>query len=179
VRLRPLPASAKKLLESLNAPPALVAHLTLTHDVAAAIVQRLDKKWPGLTFDREAVRLGAAIHDVGKVRCPLELTAPGDKHEGEGEKLLLSLGWPQAHARFCRTHGQWNEESPLEDLLVALANTIWNGERDARLEDATAVHLARQLREEPWQVYLALDDLLTDLTVDTDARLEWSTGHRF
>ena len=174
---RPLPISALELLARLDAPARLVAHLTLTHEVAGGLLEQLLRRWPTLPVDREAVLFGAATHDAGKARCVEELSAPGNRHEREGESLLLSLGVPPEWARFCRTHGAWNEESPLEDLLAALADTIWKGKRDASLEDAAFSRIATLAQEVRCKVYLALDDILTELAQDADARLAWQRNH--
>jgi hypothetical protein len=120
-----------------------------------------------------AVLFGAATHDAGKARCPNELSAPGSAHEKEGERLLLSLGVAPELARFCRTHGQWGETSPLEDLSVALADKVWKGKRDSRLEDVVADRVAVLTQTERWSAYMALDDILTELTADADVRLVW------
>ena len=173
MRPRPLPPAAQELLQNLDAPPRLVAHLTLTHDVAASLVDALMQRWPAVPVDREVVRFGAAVHDAGKVVHRNELLGSGAEHEAAGEQLLVSLGVAPELARFCRTHGQWSEESPLEDLLVAEADTVWKGKRNTRLDDAVAAHLAGLTNEEPWSVYLALDDLLTDLARDAEKRLAW------
>lgn len=47
--------SVEALLFSENAPPRLVAHLTLVHDVALRLVAGVAKAWPRLSFDKEAV----------------------------------------------------------------------------------------------------------------------------
>ena len=179
MRPRPLPPAAQDLLQRLDA-PRLVAHLTLTHDVAASLVDALMRRWPALPLDREEVRFGAAIHDAGKAMHSAELSGPGAEHEAAGERLLVSLGVAPELARFCRTHGQWSEEFPLEDLLVAEADTVWKGKRSSRLDDAVAAHLAALTGEEPWSVYLALDDILNDLARDAEKRLAWqgNTGSR-
>lgn len=39
--LAPLPAQVVRLLEALHAPPRLVAHLRLVHDVARTIISRI------------------------------------------------------------------------------------------------------------------------------------------
>ena len=120
---------------------------------------------------------GAAIHDIGKCLHPEEQSRPGHQHEAAGETLLIECGIAPARARFCRTHGEWKSESPLEDLLVALADKIWKGKRDELLEDAVVASIVHQTGEERWKVYLALDDALTELAKDADARLAWQGSH--
>jgi hypothetical protein len=173
MKLRPLPNRVREILTLLDAPPRLVAHLTLTHDVAVSLLAQLLQRWPALPVNQDAVLFGSATHDVGKARYIEELSAPGDKHEQGGEKLLLSLGVPSEHARFCRTHGTWNEESPLDDLLVALADTIWKGKRNERLENALVERIASLTREEAWKVFAEVDDILSEFAIRADERLNW------
>lgn len=54
---RPLPTSIRQLCEKLEAPPQLIAHLTLVHDTAMQIVSRLRQQFRMLSFDVEAVLL--------------------------------------------------------------------------------------------------------------------------
>ncbi|HEV8191355.1 MAG TPA: HDIG domain-containing protein [Ktedonobacterales bacterium] len=98
--MRPLPEEAARLLDQYQAPPRLVAHLSLVHEVVCTLMEALNLTWPSLQYDREAVRLGAAIHDIGKVLVPRELTQPGHEHELVGEALLLQQGMPPYVARF-------------------------------------------------------------------------------
>ncbi|MFN3648051.1 MAG: HD domain-containing protein [Armatimonadota bacterium] len=177
MKLHPLPSRARELLTGTGAPPLLMAHLTVTHEVAAALLAGLSARWPELELDTEAVLFGAATHDLGKVRHPQELSAPGTRHEAEGERLLLELGIAARLARFCRSHGEWGAESPLEDLLVALADKVWKGCRIPELEDLITTRLSEQLGLERWSVYLALDDMLAEIAQRADERLRWLEGH--
>ena len=72
----------------------------------------IDRAWPGLPYARPAVLLGAATHDIGKVLCPAEIQGPGGAHETAGEALLLAHGFRADEARFARTHGHWQGDSP-------------------------------------------------------------------
>ena len=175
MHLEPLPTEVADLLRRLMAPPRLVAHLTLVHDVACTLTARLDAAWPTLAYDRTAVRIGAAIHDVGKTVHPEELTHPGHAHEQAGERLLLAQGFPEALARFARTHSQWAAApaSQPEDLLVALADGWWRGKRDDQLEAAVGRWIAHQTQAAHWQVFASLDDIATSITTSADARLAW------
>lgn len=175
--MQPLPQQVLDLLKELEAPERLVAHLALVHDVAVALIQALDQTWPGLTYDRQAVLIGAATHDVGKILYRQELTGPGKMHEAYGPALLQRHAFPEEYARFARTHGQWDSEPApnLEDLLVALADTIWKGKRNERLEDKIVHHLARAGTEELWAIYVNLDEIICPITRDADARLAWHT----
>jgi hypothetical protein len=78
--LRPLPDQAAQLLEDLEAPPRLAAHLRLVHDVAHQLLAWVTGRYPALRVDREAVLFGAATHDIGKTAHIAELSGPGSAH---------------------------------------------------------------------------------------------------
>ena len=176
--IRPLPGPVVRLLVRLGAPSRLIAHLTLTHDVAGTLTEEVDRRWPRLGYDREAVLFGAATHDIGKTQEQQELFHPGKEHEQLGEELLLREGIPPESARFCRTHGNWNSGSAIEDLLVALADAIWKGKRDDTLEELVLHYISTRESDEPWRVYIELDDLLCELGKDADERLVWQGMHQ-
>ena len=138
LHLAALPPAVSALLEREGASPRLVAHLTLVHDVSFRLLRRLRKSWPQLVVDVDAVAFGAATHDIGKARHPVELLEPGKLHEADGERLLLEQGTSPALARFARTHGAWEEAVTLslEDLLVVVADTAWKARRAKALDDA-------------------------------------------
>jgi hypothetical protein len=97
----------------------------LVHDVACALTARLDAVWPALRHDHAAVRLGAALHDIGKTVHRGELIHPGHAHEQAGEALLLSSGYSGNIVRFARTQAQWykNPNVQAENLCrVCLMN---------------------------------------------------------
>jgi hypothetical protein len=172
---RDLPADARQILEKLHAPARLVAHLTLVHDVAADLIRALRTRWPDLPFDQDAVLFGAATHDIGKVLHPDELEGPGNDHEKDGPSLLERLGIPPERARFARTHATWNHEAELtcEDLLVALADTSWKGQRDEELEKLLASRIASLQGIEKWEAFMALDEMLERVAGAADERLAW------
>jgi putative nucleotidyltransferase with HDIG domain len=174
-----LPEDVLRLLTSLNASPRLVAHLTLVYTTAVALVTAVDASWPTLVYDRQAVLFGAATHDIGKTQHPNELSQAGHEHESAGEALLHERGYPAALARFARTHGQWLvvADAQLEDLLVALADALWRGKRDERLETQVCRHIAEQTGQPIWQVFATLDDIATEISTDADARLAWQNSH--
>jgi hypothetical protein len=122
--VHPMPPEAVTLLHHLHAPPRLVAHLRLVHDVATQLVAGLQQTYPTLALQSAEVLFGAATHDSGKIVHPEELSQPGHQHEAAGELLLLQHGVPPHLARFARTHAAWHHpDTSLEDLLVALADT--------------------------------------------------------
>ena len=171
---RPLPPVAQKLCQNLDAPLRLVAHLTLVHDAAVGIVKGLRQRFPTLSFDEEAVLFGAASHDFGKVLHPAELTGPGSRHEDDGPGLLERHCVSPQLARFARTHGAWSREGlPIEDLLVALADTIWKGQRLDTLEAKVVARIAETTGMEQWDVFDKLDGLLNEIATQGDERLAW------
>ena len=119
------------------------------------------------------VRFGAATHDIGKVLHQNELDGHGSRHEEDGPNLLLEYGYTPEQSRFARTHGSWRTEPDLtvEDLLVALADTCWKGQRESELETMIATMISQQLGLESWEVFLALDDVLEEVTCRAEERL--------
>jgi len=170
-----LPSETLGILAKYDAPPGLVAHLTVVYDAAITLIQQLNACWPQLVYDQEGVLIGAATHDIGKAVYTHELTGPGSQHEVIGPQLLLESGLPENRARFARTHARWEQEPDvqLEDLLVAFADTIWKGKRDEALEQAIAYQIAQRCQEESWQAYMELDDIACELTKNSDARILW------
>lgn len=157
---RPLPEAAKRLCEKLRAPASLVAHLGLVHDAAVELLDALHAKLPHLPVDREAVLFGAATHDLGKVMYPFEEVNPGERHHAFGSALLEDCGVSVYLARFARTHGAWKVEPdlPLEDLLVAMADTVYKGRRIVELEYLTAVRISAFCGLEQAEAQAILDD---------------------
>jgi hypothetical protein len=171
---RPLPTPVRQLCEKLDAPDRLIAHLTLVHDAGVEIVDGLQQQFPMLNFYAEAVLFGAASHDLGKVLHPDELTGPGNRHETDGSGLLEANGISQELARFARTHGAWSREDlPLQDLLVALADCVWKGQRLEALEAQVVSRIAEQTGREAWEVFDKLDGLLDEIAHHGDERLAW------
>jgi hypothetical protein len=171
---RSLPPPVPHLLGMLDAPPRLVAHLALVHDAAMGTVEGLDGQFPQLDFDRSGVLFGAATHDLGKVEHPSELTGPGSQHEATGPVILEAHGVPPQLARFARTHGAWSSQAlPLEDLLVALADTVWKGQRLEDLEFLVVAQLAELTGTEPWETFSRLDGILDQIASRGEERLAW------
>ncbi|MDX3663511.1 HD domain-containing protein [Streptomyces sp. ID05-26A] len=175
--LRPLPAAAETVLSDLHAPPRLVAHLRAVHDVACELVEWVSRHHPSVSVDREAVLYGAATHDIGKVLHPNELSGPGSAHEPAGHALLLERGISERLARFARTHASWTEPGiSLEELLVSLADKVWKAKRVPELEQLVTERLAEAVGQEPWEVFMALDDELDRIASGADARLAFQSS---
>jgi hypothetical protein len=177
--VRGLPGEARRVLERLDVPPRLVAHLALVHDVAADLLEAFQACWPDLAIDKAAVLFGAATHDVGKVLYPDELTGPGRGHEHAGPGLLEQLGVSPDRSRFARTHGTWSQEAglPLEDLVVALADTCWKGKRREELESTLASRIAGLQGIAEWDAFMALDEIVAGIAGQADERLAWQGRH--
>ena len=174
-----LPLEARDILAKYAAPPRLVAHLTIVHDVALKLIRHLKTSWPMLEFDHQRVLFGAATHDIGKTIATNELTGPGTQHEEIGPQLLFERGFSEEYARFARTHARWDREAAvqLEDTLVAFADTIWKGKRDEALEQEIAQQIARQCHQELWQVFIKLDNIACDLAKDAHDCILWQGKH--
>ncbi|MFD8598056.1 HD domain-containing protein [Kitasatospora sp. NPDC059646] len=171
LRLCPLPDEVTLLLRELAAPPRLVAHLRLVHDTAARLTDGVAAYCPALEFDRAAVLFGAATHDIGKTVHRAELSGPGSAHEPAGRELLLAAGVAPRLARFAAGHGSWGPGTGVEDLLVSLADKVWKNKRVPDLEDLLVDALVRAGAGERWEVFLALDELLTAIGDGAEERL--------
>jgi HD domain-containing protein len=176
--LAPLPAEVSALLEELEAPPRLAAHLGLVHEVACQLTGALAQRFPEVVVDSDAVHFGAATHDIGKVDHPAELSGPGSAHEIAGYELLLRHGFDERKARFARTHASWGEPGiQVEDLLVSVADKVWKGARVTDLEQRLIDALAAATGRPPWEAFLELDDVLGGLAADADRRLAFQAAH--
>lgn len=175
--LRPLPASAETLLEELQASPRLVAHLRAVHDVACQLADWIQRHYPGVEVDRDAVAFGAALHDIGKVAHSGELSGPGSAHEPAGYELLLAHGVEERLARFARDHASWAAASSTEGLLVSLADKVWKAKRVPELEQLVTERLAAASGQEPWEAFMALDDALGRIAEDADRRLAFQASY--
>jgi hypothetical protein len=169
----PLPGVAVELLEALDAPPRLAAHLRAVHHVAHRLTGDLATE--GLEFDSAAVLFGAATHDIGKVRHPEELEHPGHEHERAGYELLLGYGVPHHLARFAGSHGTswYDPDAPTDDLLVSLADKIWKGSRVTELEQ----RVLERIDGEEWDAFLRLDNVLGPLAGNADELLAFQGRH--
>lgn len=119
----------------------------------------------------------AATHDIGKTLHPPELSGPGSLHEEAGRDLLLAQGLSPRLARFAATHATWTApDVEIEDLLVSTADKVWKNKRVPDLEDRVAAWLCRTTGREPWEEFLALDDLLCRIGEGADGRLAFQSS---
>lgn len=160
---------ALALLARLGAPAHLLRHHALVAEAAAQLTAGLSAYSP--SFDAEEVLLGAALHDAGKIQHPAEMRGPGALHEEAGRALLEAEGY-RCIARFCVSHGQWDDDAlPLEDLLVALADKLWKGKRVAELEERVVASIAGHAGEPQWQVLTRVDPVFESVADLADGRL--------
>jgi len=175
--LRPLPHRAASLLEEIQAPPRLAAHLRLVHDVAVQVADWADEHRPALGYDRDAMLFGAATHDIGKAVFPAEITGPGSAHEEAGRRLLLAHGISPALARFAATHACWGGPGVgMEDVMVSVADKIWKNKRVHDLESLLVARLARASGRDAWQEFADLDTLLEAIGDGADDRLAFQAS---
>jgi hypothetical protein len=165
------------LLEEIQAPPRLAAHLRLVHDVAWQLADWADARHLALGYDRDAMLFGAATHDIGKAVFPAEITGPGSAHEEAGRQLLLSQGISPRLARFAATHAPWDcPGTGAEDLMVSLADKIWKNKRVPDLEDLLVARLAQASGGDAWQEFADLDVLLEAIGEGADDRLAFQAS---
>ena len=113
--------------------------------------------------------------DFSKIKFPDELTGPGRQHEDDA--FLREHGVEPRLARFCRTHSRWDEELPIEDLLVALSDCVWKGQRIDELEKQVINKIAEQTGVEEWEVFSGLDALLEEIASLGDEKLAWQRAN--
>ncbi|WP_051697385.1 hypothetical protein [Thioclava indica] len=62
-----------------------------------------------------------------------------------------------------------------EELLIALADTLWKGSREADLELQIIDGVAARLQADRWDLFEALDGLFEEIAAEGDERLSRST----
>lgn len=165
---------ALRLLRQIGAPPLLVQHLRLVAEAATQLVDGLPPNLRSHVNVRQVV-IGAALHDAGKILYQNEMTGSGNKHEQAGLDLLLQNGIEPELARFCDTHSDWHQPHiTVEDLFVALADTLWKGKRIHELEELAIRRLSALANTEFWDIFDELDTLFQSVAEQADERLERS-----
>jgi hypothetical protein len=155
----------------------LKRHLSIVHTTASEILFQLKVEWPNLKINQELILFGAATHDIGKTEITEELFESGKRHEMTGMTILLDHGFTKEQSRFTLTHGNWQEESlKMEDLLVALSDKIWKGNRVDDLEKLVGQRLSSMLHCDYWEVYGKLDSILSRIALGADEKLNWQAN---
>lgn len=164
------PQQAEDFLISLGAPDRLIRHHQLVGEVTNQVVAALEGF--DLKLDGDLVRIGAALHDAGKITHPEELNQSGNLHEAAGETLLLKHSIDPKLARCCRSHAQFQTlDVSLEELLIALADKLWKGNRDEDLELLILDRVAEMKGCDRWTVFSDLDNAWETIASDADQRL--------
>jgi hypothetical protein len=90
--------------------------------------------------------------------------------------MLLRAGYAPHIARACVTHAEWSDaRAALEDRLIALADKLWKGKRDADLERALVDELADRLSRPTWEIFDVFDALCERIAAAGPDRLRRST----
>jgi hypothetical protein len=161
---------AYAMLQRLGASHRLVCHVKLVGEVAEVLIAKLQQLQ--VPVDERFVHLGVAFHDAGKILHPEELVAKGTNHEAAGEQLLIANGVDPSLARCCRSHGQWQTmDCCFEEFLVALADTLWKGKRNAQLEYEVTQRITALGQKEYWELFVEMDSCFEAIAVDGHSRL--------
>lgn len=160
-------------MKRLEAPKSLFVHAKLVSEALEEIIGFLSKY--NLPIDYNFVRLGVVLHDAGKIAHPMEFSESGNKHEAEGNRILLENGVAPELAQCCISHAQYDEnECSIEELLVALSDTLWKGTRVEKLELEIVDKIAALMGKERWDIFLELDDCFESVASTGSKRLERS-----
>ena len=158
-----------------NAFERLIKHHQLVAETAKEILAGIQNIFPNLDCNYSEVLVGSAIHDAGKIIFEREINNSGKQHELAGEQYLIDLGIPSHIARFSRTHARWQDpDCTIEDLLVALADTLWKGSRNNRLENFIVKSIADSLQIDFWDIFIKLDSLFEQISDRGNERLSRS-----
>jgi hypothetical protein len=158
------------LLQDLGASEQLIVHVKLVAEAAELLISQIERF--EIAIDRDLIRLGVAFHDAGKIIHPQELTLPGNYHEPDGEQILIANGVAPKIARCCLSHARWQTmDCSIEELFVALADTLWKGKRNPQLEDLVIKRLAIRSRRDYWDLFVEWDSCFESIAADGDRRL--------
>lgn len=166
---------ACRLLERLGAPRSLRRHVQLVQEVGDCLLEKLEAL--NVKINKDFVLVGIILHDVGKTKYIEELSQPGSMHELEGQNILLEQGLPPNIARVCLSHARWDtmECSP-EELLIALSDKLWKGNRVPELELKVIDFVSEALEKDRWDLFTELDSFFESLASDGQERLLRSLG---
>jgi len=166
---------AYELLNQLEAPEHLKLHVRLVGEAADLLIDKCNEL--EVSIDETLIRIGVAIHDIGKIVHVNEMTGVGSEHEPEGEKILLSKGIDPKIARCCLSHAQWKKmECSLEELLIALSDKLWKGKRVQELELQVIDRVSELLGKDRWAVFEELDTQFEHIASGGHERLQRSVG---
>lgn len=144
------------LQAELGASERLLAH----HKVVAGVAEQIADKLLELeiNLDKTQIVAMAAIHDIGKIEAPQELSESGTQHEQLGFELARENEIPEVIAEACIFHGSEDYASlSLEGLMVILADKLWKGKRIEALENHVTKRVSKLLESDYWIIFLELD----------------------
>lgn len=166
---------AYQLLDNLNAPEHLTIHVRLVGEAADLVIEKLEELEVSLNF--EFIRIGVAIHDIGKIVHTNEMTGPGSEHEPEGERILLEKGVEPEVARCCLSHARFESMScSIEELCIALSDKLWKGKRVESLELKVIDHIAKIKGVGRWDIFADLDSCFETVAAGGHERLQRSVA---
>jgi hypothetical protein len=169
--------AARDLLVRLGAPASLITHVHLVGEAAELLLAELARL--DVPHDADFVRAAVVLHDAGKILRPGDLHGGGSEHEAAGERLLRSHGVDPALARCCLSHARWDQmPCSLEELVVALADTLWKGRRNETLEKRVIDQVSGRLEQSFWDLFVELDDCFESIAADGAVRLLRSQTNR-
>ncbi len=149
----------------------MLTHIKLVGEALEEIIGLLTEY--NLPIDCNFARLGVVLHDAGKIVHSQEFSESGNKHESEGNKLLLENGVTPELAQCCISHAQHDgNECSIEELLVALSDTIWKGTRVEKLKLKIIDKIAALMGKKRWDIFLELDDCFESVASSVGKRLE-------
>jgi hypothetical protein len=161
---------AHNLLLRMGAPQALVTHVRLVGEAAELLLTELRRL--GVPHDADFVRVAVVLHDSGKILHPEELDGGGDEHERAGEMLLRAQSVDPALARCCISHARWAQmQCSFEELILALADTLWKGKRNAMLEKRVIELISERLGLAFWDLFIELDNNFESIAADGPTRV--------
>ena len=166
---------AYELLNKLEAPDHLKLHVRLVGEAADLLIQKCNEL--EVLIDENLIKIGVAIHDIGKIIHVNEMSGAGSEHEPTGERMLLDKGVDPKIARCCLSHAQWNKmECSLEELLIALSDKLWKGKRVQELELEVIDRISNSLAKDRWAVFEELDTQFEYIASGGHERLQRSVG---
>lgn len=165
-------AQAIALLQRRGASQRLLVHVELVGEAGESIISELERL--GAEIDKEFIRSGIVLHDIGKTVQSSELDREGDLHGETGRDLLRQEGVEPRLAQVCVSHIDWRQAKTVEELVIACADKLWKGKRVADLEELLVRRVTTDLGLDYWEVFQCMDDCFEAIADRADERLERS-----
>lgn len=157
-------------LKARGADERLIRHARVAYEVGLIIATALREV--GIQVDTQILIPSLIVHHAGKIIHPDELTSEGSNHLEAGWRLLIESNVDEKVARACRSHERWDEmECSIEELIVALADALWKGERIPELEKMFIDRIWSLRGGDYWDTFLRLDTLFESIAEEGSKRL--------